>query len=93
MVELRTKYLIKGSATIVRSLLAPGPDRALEALRQLPQCGSVFGDLMRNHVALMRARGFRYDTNTTAGDHGFGSTAAIRRARNSIIDGLGNEQR
>jgi integrase/recombinase XerD len=62
--ELRTKYLIKGSATILRALLAPEPDRALEALRQLPQFGSVLGDLMRNHVALMRTRGFRYDTNT-----------------------------
>lgn len=62
--ELRTKYLIKGSATIVRALLAPEPDRALEALRQLPQFGSVLGDLMRNHVALMRTRGFRYHTNT-----------------------------
>jgi integrase/recombinase XerD len=62
--ELRTKYLIKGSATILRALLAPEPDRALEALRQLPQFGSVLGDLMRNQVALMRTRGFRYDTNT-----------------------------
>lgn len=62
--ELRTKYLIKGSATIVRALLAPEPERALEALRQLPQFGSVLGDLMRNHVALMRTRGFRYDTST-----------------------------
>jgi integrase len=62
--ELRTKYLIKGSATILRALLAPEPDTALEALRQLPQFGSVLGDLMRNHVALMRTRGFRYDTNT-----------------------------
>src|SRR5271155_1595965 len=62
--ELRTKYLIKGSATILRALLAPEPDRALEALRQLPQFGSVLGELMRNHVALMRTRGFRYDTNT-----------------------------
>jgi integrase/recombinase XerD len=62
--ELRTKYLIKGSAPILRALLAPDPERALEALGQLPQFGSVLGDLMRNHVALMRTRGFRYDTNT-----------------------------
>jgi integrase/recombinase XerD len=62
--ELRSKYCIKGSATILRALLAPEPDRALEALRQLPHFGSVLGDLMRNHVALMRTRGFRYDTNT-----------------------------
>lgn len=64
LAELRTKYLIKGSATILRALLAPEPDRALEALRQLPQFGSVLGGLMRHHVALMRTRGFRYDTNT-----------------------------
>jgi integrase/recombinase XerD len=62
--ELRTKYSIKGSATILRALLTPEPERALEALRQLPQFGSVLGDLMRNHVALMRTRGFRYDTNS-----------------------------
>ncbi len=54
----------KGQRTIVRALLAPEPDRALEALRQLPHFGSVLGDLMRNHVARMRTRGFRYDTNT-----------------------------
>jgi integrase/recombinase XerD len=62
--ELRTKYCVKGSETIVRALLAPEPDRALEKLRQLPPFGSVLGDLMRNHIALMRTRGFRYDTNT-----------------------------
>ncbi|MFC1610288.1 tyrosine-type recombinase/integrase [Myxococcota bacterium] len=62
--ELRTKYCVKGSETILRALLATEPDRALEAVRQLPRFGSVLGDLMRNHVALMRTRGFRYDTNT-----------------------------
>jgi integrase/recombinase XerD len=62
--ELRTKYCVKGSETILRALLAPEPDRALDALRQLPRFGSVLGDLMRNHVALMRTRGFRYDTQT-----------------------------
>jgi len=62
--ELRTKYCVMGSETILRALLAPEPDQALEALRQLPRFGSVLGDLMRNHVALMRTRGFRYDTET-----------------------------
>jgi integrase/recombinase XerD len=61
---MRSKYSIKGSATILRALLAPELHRALEALRQFPQFGNVLGDLMRNHVALMRTRGFRYDTNT-----------------------------
>jgi integrase/recombinase XerD len=62
--ELRTKYGIRGGETVLRALLAPEPDRALEALRQLPRFGSVLGDLMRNHIALMRTRGFRYDTHT-----------------------------
>ncbi|MGO9058890.1 MAG: site-specific integrase [Candidatus Binataceae bacterium] len=60
--DLRIKYCVQGSETILRALLAPEPDRALEALRQLPRFGSVLGDLMRNHIALMRTRGFRYDT-------------------------------
>jgi site-specific recombinase XerD len=62
--ELRTKYCVKGSETILRALLAPEPDKALEALRQLPRFGSVLGNLMSNHIALMRTRGFRYDTET-----------------------------
>ena len=62
--ELRTRYCVNSSETILRALLAPEPDKALEALRQLPRFGSVLGDLMRNHIALMRTRGFRYDTNT-----------------------------
>jgi integrase/recombinase XerD len=53
---------VKSSKAILRALLAPDPDQALEALRQSPPFGSVLGDLMRNHVALMRTRGFRYQT-------------------------------
>jgi hypothetical protein len=64
--ELRTKYFVNGSETILRALLAPEPDKALEPLRQLPRFGSVLGDLMRNHLALMRTRGFRYDSKTFA---------------------------
>lgn len=62
--ELRTEYCAKGSAIVLRALLAPEPDRALEAVRQLPRFSSVLGDLMRDHIARMRTRGFRYDTNT-----------------------------
>jgi len=61
--ELRTSHCVNSSEAILRALLATAPDRALEALRQLPRFGSVVGDLMRNHVARMRTRGFRYDTN------------------------------
>src|SRR5712671_3581610 len=39
--ELRTKYCVKGSETILRAVLAPKPDSALEALRQLPRFGSA----------------------------------------------------
>jgi integrase len=60
--DLRAQYCVKCSKPILRALLAPEPDRALEALRQFPPFGSVLGDLMRNHIALMRTRGFRYET-------------------------------
>lgn len=60
--DLRTEYCVKSSTAILRALLAPDPDLALEALRQFPPFGSVLGDLMRNQIALMRTRGFRYET-------------------------------
>jgi integrase/recombinase XerD len=59
---LRVEYCVKSSKSILKALLAPDPDGALEALRQFPPFGSILGDLMRNHVALMRTRGFRYET-------------------------------
>jgi integrase/recombinase XerD len=60
--ELRTQYGVRCSQPILRALLAPEPDRALEALRRLPRFGSVLGGLMRDHIALMRNRGFHYET-------------------------------
>ena len=60
--DLRAQYCVKCSKPILRALLAPEPDRALEVLRQFPPFGSVLGDLMRDHIALMRTRGFRYET-------------------------------
>ena len=62
--DLRAQYCVKCSKPILRALLAPEPDRALEVLRQFPLFGSVLGDLMRDHIALMRTRGFRYETQT-----------------------------
>ena len=59
--DLRAEYCVKSSTAILRALLAPDPDQALEALRQCPPFGSVLGGLMRNHIALMRTRGFRYE--------------------------------
>src|SRR6516165_10139515 len=60
--DLRAEYHAKSDKAIVRALLAPDPQRALEALRQFPPFNSVLGDMMRNHIALMQARGYRYQT-------------------------------
>ncbi len=60
--DLRAQYNVKRRIPILQALLKPDPDQALESLRQLPPFGSVLGELMRNHIALMRNRGFRYET-------------------------------
>jgi integrase/recombinase XerD len=60
--ELRTEYHARSDKAVLRALLSPDTDQALEALRRFPAFGSVLGDLMRNHIALMRARGYRYQT-------------------------------
>jgi integrase len=62
--ELRTKYCVTASETILRALLAPVPDRGAGSVAAVASVRSVLGDLMRNHIALMRTRGFRYDTTT-----------------------------
>jgi integrase len=60
--DLRAEYHAKSDTAIVRALLAPDADQALESLRQFPPFGSVLGETMRNHITLMQARGFRYQT-------------------------------
>lgn len=60
--ELRAAHQARSDKAVLRALLSPDADQALEALRQFPAFGSVLGDLMRNHIALMRARGYRYQT-------------------------------
>jgi integrase len=60
--QLRVEYHARSDAAVLQALLSPAPDQALEALRRFPAFGSVLGDLMRNHIALMRARGYRYQT-------------------------------
>ena len=61
---LQAEYCVRFPQTIVRALIAPDSDRALEALRQYPPFASVLGPLMRDHVALMQTRGYRYHTQT-----------------------------
>ena len=62
--DLRAEYCVKSSRAIFRALLAPDSDQALEALRQPRPFASVLGDLMLDHIARMRTRGFRYETQT-----------------------------
>lgn len=61
---LQTEYCVRSTHAIVKALLAPDADSALEALRQYPRFGSVLGPLMRDHVAMMRTRGYRFQTQT-----------------------------
>lgn len=60
--DLSAAYGVNSRRPILRALLADDPDQALEALREFPPFGSVLGDLMRNHIALMRSRSFRFET-------------------------------
>jgi integrase/recombinase XerD len=46
---------------IIRALLEDDYTSSLEALRPLPQWGSVHGPLMREHVERRRALGYKYD--------------------------------
>jgi integrase/recombinase XerD len=54
-----------GSRTtpIVRALVSDDVEGALRELRPVPRFGSFLGDLMEEHVGLMRSLGFRYDVN------------------------------
>ena len=58
---LRKQYALKNTRPIVRALLSANPKQALKELRPLPRFGSFLGASMRDHIALMRAMGHRYD--------------------------------
>lgn len=58
---LRSRLQTRGSRRIAEALLSHESDRALEALRRPPPFSSVIGDTMREHIALMRMRGYRYE--------------------------------
>lgn len=57
---IRDRYGARRLAPIVRALASANPPQALEALRPLPPWGSPLGPLMREHLELMRAMGYRY---------------------------------
>jgi len=62
IVVLRSEYSVNQSRPIWRALASSMPDQALAALRRPKPFGSVLGEIMRDHVALMRSRGYRYTT-------------------------------
>jgi site-specific recombinase XerC len=60
--ELKIEYGQRTTAPVVRALLNPDFQRALEALRPAPRFGSFLGPVMREDVTLMRIMGYRYNT-------------------------------
>jgi len=58
--DLRMEYGQRTTTPVVRALLKPNPEAALEALRPLPRFGSFLGPVMREHVVLMQTMGYRY---------------------------------
>jgi hypothetical protein len=66
LAQLRLSFGQRAGTPIVRALLSPDPAQALEALRPLPQFASVHGAFMRSHIELMRASGYRYNTQESS---------------------------
>lgn len=63
LASLRETYGQRRVTPVVRALLSSDPATALEALRPAPRFGSFLGCVMREHLALMRAMGYRYDVH------------------------------
>jgi integrase/recombinase XerD len=59
---LRRQYNVKQNKPIWRALASPIPTRPWPHCDGLRPYGSVLGDFMRDHVALMRSRGYQYET-------------------------------
>ena len=57
--DLRRQHNVKQNKPIWRALASSSPDEALAALHQPAPFGSVLGGFMRDHVALMRNRGYQ----------------------------------
>jgi integrase/recombinase XerD len=60
--ELHRQYGPR-TTPIVRALVSEDSNAALQRLRRPPRFGSCLGSVMEEHVAHMRALGYRYDTN------------------------------
>ncbi|WP_287114649.1 tyrosine-type recombinase/integrase [Mesorhizobium sp.] len=60
IVALRDECNIKQCMPIWRALASRDPEQALAELRQARPFGSVLGEMMAEHVAMMRRRGYKY---------------------------------
>lgn len=60
VVALRDECNIKQCMPIWRALASRNPEQALAELRQARPFGSVLGEMMAEHVAMMRRRGYKY---------------------------------
>ena len=58
--EIRCVCRRQSTAAIVRALVSPDPDSALERLRGLPRFGSHLGPIIQAHVKRMKTLGLRY---------------------------------
>ena len=63
LAKLRGEYGQSATTPVVRALLSRDSGAALEALRPPLRFGSFMGPVMREHLALMRAMGYRYDVH------------------------------
>lgn len=65
LAQLRQLYGQRTSPPIVRALLASDSTHALELLRPLPRFASFLGELLWDHIVLMRTLGYRYETQAS----------------------------
>lgn len=65
LAQLRARYEQRYGMPIVRALLAPDCMQALDALRPQARFASFLGDMLRQHVDLMRAAGYRYEAQAS----------------------------
>ena len=61
LAKLKEEYGQQMTTPLVRALLSPDSEAALEALRPAPHFGSFLGPMMREHVEFMKVIGYRYD--------------------------------
>jgi integrase/recombinase XerD len=80
--DLRIRCSQRTTAAIARALLADEPEDAIEALKPMPPFASFLGDFMRRHIDLMRAMGYRY--NTQAGR--FARFDRFLQGRQDLVD-------